>query len=309
MSHAHHDHAGHHHHHHQGGAPDFQRAFAIGVGLNLVYVAAEAGYGFAVNSLSLLADAGHNLGDVAGLLLAWWAAWLGQKRPTSRRTYGYGRASILAALGNAMLLLAAIGAISWEAVHRLYRPEPVQGGIIMAVAGLGIVVNTATALLFLRGRKSDLNVRGAFLHMAADAAVSLGVVLAGGAILATGWLWLDPAVSLVVALVIALSTWGLLKDSTAMAVDAVPAHVDRDAVEAYLRSIAAVEEVHDLHIWPLSTTSVALTAHLVRREDRVDDRLTLAVAEELKRRFGIDHATLQFETGALPCHLEPDHVV
>jgi cobalt-zinc-cadmium efflux system protein len=299
-----HAHAGHSH------APAaFDRAFAIGVTLNVAFVVIEAVYGIVAHSLALLADAGHNLSDVAGLLLAWGAAWLARREPTAKRTYGFGRTTILAALANAMLLLAATGAIAVEAVQRFARPEPVQGVTVMVVAGVGILVNTVTALLFMRGRKDDINIRGAFLHMAGDAAVSAGVVVAALVILSTGWAWLDPAVSLAIVAVIAIGTWGLLKDSLAMAVDAVPPGIDTDAVAEHLRSLPGVVAVHDLHIWPLSTTLTALTAHLVRAEPRIDDAFTAGVAAELKARFGIAHATLQLETGAEPCHLEPPHVV
>ncbi|MBT9470802.1 MAG: cation transporter [Phenylobacterium sp.] len=311
-----HDHSSHGHDHGQGAghghthAPaNFDRAFAIGVALNLGFVAVEAAYGVIANSLALLADAGHNLSDVAGLLLAWGAAWLSRRAPTATRTYGYGRTSILAALANAVLLLVAIGAIGWEAVRRFASPQPVEGGTVMAVAAIGIAVNTATALLFMRGRKGDINIRGAFLHMAADAGVSAGVVLAGLAIVYTEWLWLDPVVSLAIVVVIAIGTWGLLKDSVAMAIDSVPAGIDRDAVEAHLQALPGVQQLHDLHIWPLSTTSTALTVHLVCADARIDDALTAKIAADLKKRFGIAHATIQFETGEESCHLEPDHVV
>lgn len=301
---------GHDHGHGHAHAPaSFDRAFAIGVGLNITFVVIEAVYGVLANSLALLADAGHNLSDVAGLLLAWGAAWLGRRKPTAQRTYGYGRTSILAALANAVLLLVAIGAIAWEAVRRFGSPQPVEGGTVMIVAAIGIGINAATALLFMRGRKSDINIRGAFLHMAADAGVSAGVVLAGLAIVYTGWLWLDPVVSLVIVAVIALGTWGLLRDSVAMAIDSVPVGIARDDVEAHLQDLPGVTGVHDLHIWPLSTTATALTVHLVRDSDQVDDVFTAKVATELKARFGISHATVQLETGDVPCHLEPDHVV
>lgn len=307
--HADHDHGGHSHagHGHAHAPASFDRAFAIGIGLNITFVAIEATYGVIANSLALLADAGHNLSDVAGLVLAWGATWLGQRKPTAKRTYGYGRTSILAALGNAVLLLVAIGAIAWEAIRRFDAPAPVQGGTVMIVAAIGIVINAATALLFMRGRKSDINIRGAFLHMAADAGVSAGVVLAGLAIVYTGWLWLDPVVSLAIVVVIALGTWGLLKDSVAMAIDAVPESVNRDAVEDHLAAQPGVTAVHDLHIWPLSTTEIALTAHLVRPEGRIDDAFTAQVGAQLKAKFGINHATLQFETGeGPPCALAPD---
>jgi cobalt-zinc-cadmium efflux system protein len=311
-----HDHADHGHDHSHGGghghahAPaNFDRAFAIGVALNLGFVAVEAAYGVIANSLALLADAGHNLSDVAGLLLAWGAAWLSRRAPSTKRTYGYGRTSILAALGNAGLLLVAIGAIGWEAVRRFGAPQPVEGGTVMVVAAIGIAVNTATALLFMRGRKGDINIRGAFLHMAADAGVSAGVVLAGLAIIYTGWLWLDPVVSLGIVAVIAVGSWGLLRDSVALAIDSVPAGISRDEVFAHLQGLDGVRDVHDLHIWPLSTTSTALTVHLVCDDGRIDDGLTARIVSELKARFKIEHATIQYETGNLPCDLEPDHVI
>lgn len=311
-----HDHGDHAHdghgagggHSHSHAPVSFDRAFAIGVALNVGFVAIEATYGVTANSLALLADAGHNLSDVAGLLLAWGAVWLGRCAPTAKRTYGFGRTSILAALGNAVLLLVAIGAIAWEAIRRFEAPQPVEGGTVMVVAAIGIVINTATALLFMRGRKGDINIRGAFLHMAADAGVSAGVVVAGLVITMTGWLWLDPVVSLVIV-VIALGTWSLLKDSVAMAIDAVPPGIDRDEVFAHLQGLEGVREVHDLHIWPLSTTSTVLTVHLVRSDDHIDDAFTTKVTDALKDRFGIGHATIQFETGQIACDLEPDHVV
>ena len=306
-------HAGHSHGHghgHSHAPASFDRAFAIGVALNFGFVVVEAIYGVLANSLSLLADAGHNLGDVAGLLLAWGAAWLSRRAPTAKRTYGYGRTSILAALANAVLLLVAIGAIGWEAVQRFRSPQPVEGVIVMIVAAVGIAVNGGTALLFMRGRKGDINIRGAFLHMASDALISAGVVVAGLVIALTGWLWLDPAVSLALVLVVAVGTWALLKDSVAMAMDAVPESIDTDEVKDHLRGTEGVSDVHDLHIWPLSTTSTALTAHLVCSDDRIDDDRTAKISQDLKERFGIDHVTIQFETGdGIPCALESDHVV
>lgn len=306
-----HDHAGHAHggHGHSHAPANFDRAFAIGVALNVGFVVVEAAYGIISNSLALLADAGHNLGDVAGLLLAWGAAWLSRRAPTAKRTYGYGRTSILAALANAVLLLVAIGAIGWEAVQRFAHPEPVQGLTVMIVAAIGIAVNGGTALLFMRGRKGDINIRGAFLHMASDAGISAGVVVAGLVMMLTGWLWLDPVVSLLLVAVVAFGTWGLLKDSVALAIDEVPSGISRDDVYAHLQALGGVTDVHDLHIWPLSTTSTALTVHLVCEGDRIDDDLTGRIVEQLKVRFKIDHATIQFETGRLDCHLEPDHVV
>lgn len=309
--HAGHDHTGHAHggHGHSHAPANFDRAFAIGVALNVGFVVIEGAYGLIANSLALLADAGHNLGDVAGLLLAWGAAWLSRRAPTAKRTYGYGRTSILAALANAVLLLVAIGAIGWEAVQRFAAPEPVQGLTVMIVAAIGIGVNGGTALLFMRGRKGDINIRGAFLHMASDAGISAGVVLAGLVMMLTGWLWLDPVVSLLLVAVVAFGTWGLLKDSVALAIDEVPSGISRDDVYAHLQALGGVTDVHDLHIWPLSTTSTALTVHLVCEGDRIDDDLTGRIVEQLKARFKIDHATIQFETGRLDCHLEPDHVV
>jgi cobalt-zinc-cadmium efflux system protein len=300
-----HSHGGHSH-----GPANHNMAFMVGVALNVGFVVVEAVYGTLAHSLALLADAGHNLSDVAGLLLAWGAMALSKRRPTRRRTYGLRRSSILAALGNAVLLLIAVGAIGWEAVLRLGKPAAVAGGTVMAVAGIGIVVNGVTALLFMSGRKSDVNLEGAFLHMAADAAVSLGVVIAGAAIQFTGWAWLDPVTSLAVVAVIMGGTWGLLRRSVNLAMDAVPEHIDPDEVRGYLAGLPGVAAVHDLHIWGMSTTEAALTAHLVRPEGS-DDALLMRSARELHDRFHIEHVTLQIEHGdpAQPCRLEPDHTV
>lgn len=303
--------AGHHHHHHHGhdhGAPTHDRAFAIGIGLNLTYVVVEAAFGIVAGSLALLADAGHNLSDVLGLALAWGAAWLSRRTPTARRTYGFRRSSILAALTNAMLLLVAVGAIAWEALRRLHSPEPVDTGIVLWVAALGVAINLGTAFLFMRGRERDLNVHGAFLHMVADAAVTVGVIVAALLIAATGWLWLDPAVSLVIGAVILLGTWGLLRDSVDLALDAVPRRIDPAAVEAFLREQPGVAEVHDLHIWAMSTTETALTAHLVRPNSAPDDGFLAGLRDALHHRFEIGHATIQVEAGA-PCPQAPAHVV
>jgi cobalt-zinc-cadmium efflux system protein len=261
------------------------------------------------NSLALLADAGHNLSDVLGLAIAWVAAVLGKRRPSHRYTYGLRRSSILAALFNAMFLLVAVGAIAIEAIGRIGEPQPVAGVTVMVVAGIGVLINTVTALMFASGRKSDLNIRGAYLHMAADAAVSLGVVLAGLAIHFSGWTWLDPLTSLVIVAVIFWSTWGLLRDSVAMSLDAVPPGIDRAAVHSHLAGLSGVSSVHDLHIWSISTTEVALTAHLVRPALAADDRFLHDAATALRQRFGIQHATLQIETGSGGCALEPDDVV
>ncbi len=285
-------------HDHAHGAPSANRAFAVGVGLNLGFVLLEAGFGLWANSLALLADAGHNLSDVFGLLLAWGASYLAARPPTARRTYGLRRSSILAALLNAVLLLVAVGGIAWEAVRRFGHPEPVAGGAVVGVALAGVVVNSATALLFFRGREHDLNVRGAFLHMAADALVSVGVVAAGLVIRFTGWAWVDPATSLAVVAVIAAGTWGLFRESLDLALDAVPEGIDPAAVESYLAGLPGVAAVHHLHVWAMSTTEVALTAHLVKPDGRLDDALLARAAEELRERFGIAHATLQLEQGA-----------
>ena len=313
-----HSHSGHNHAHghahghvHGPAARDFSRAFAIAIALNIGFVVVETAYGFLANSLALLADAGHNLSDVLGLLLAWGAAALVKRRPTARHTYGLKRSSILASLANAILLLVAVGMIVWEAVHRLGQPQPVAETTVLWVAAVGIVINTVTALMFVRGGKSDINIRGAFLHMAADAAVSLGVVIAALAVMATGWLWLDPAVSIAIAIVITLGTWSLLRSSLNLALDAVPETIDRPAIEVYLAALPGVTEVHDLHIWAMSTTEVALTAHLVRPDCPVDDGLLGRSARELAERFGIAHSTIQIESGDPdhPCRLAPAEVV
>ncbi len=279
------------------------RAFAVGIVLNLGFVVVEFIYGQLAHSLALVADAGHNLSDVLALLLAWGAMVLARRRPTPGRTYGMRRSSILAALVNAVVLLVAVGAIAWEAVRRFGAPSPVAEKTVIWVAAIGIVINAGTALLFLSGRKGDLNIRGAFLHMAADAGVSLGVVLAGVAILATGWWWLDPVVSLVIVVVILISTWDLLRDSVNLALDAVPEGVDLHGVRQYLAGLPQVVDVHDLHIWGMSTTETALTAHLVMTEAGCDDAFLARIEGELHRLFGIEHTTIQIETGnpAYPC--------
>ncbi len=301
-------------HHHHAPPENFDRAFALGAALNTAFVVAEIVFGIAAHSVALLADAAHNLGDVLGLLLAWGAAWLGRRRPTRLRTYGYGRSSILASLANAVVLLVGVGAIGVEAVQRLaggLPPGVVAGRTVMLVAAAGIAVNGLTAWLFARGRQGDLNVRGAFLHMAADAVVSAGVVAAGLVILLTGWAWVDPVVSLGIAALILVSTWGLLRDSANLAMDRVPDGVDLAGVRAYLAALPGVREVHDLHVWGLSTTETALTAHLVRPGLGMDDALLHRTCAELRDRYGIGHATLQVEEGdpALPCALAPEHVV
>lgn len=294
-----------HGHAHSHAPANFGRAFAIGIALNTGFVVIEAVFGVLAGSLALVADAGHNLSDVLGLLLAWGASILVRRRPTIRRTYGLRRSSILAALLNAVFLLLAIGAIGREALGRFAHPEPTAGGPIIAVALVGIVINGTTALLFASGRRGDLNIRGAYLHMAADAGVSLGVVLAGLAILLTGWRWLDPAVSLAIVVVIFVGTWGLLRDSVNLALDAVPEGIDTAAVAAYLSALPGVTAVHDLHIWAMSTTETALTAHLVIPGGGDTDALLARACGELHDRFGIAHATMQIERGdpAHPCGL------
>lgn len=300
---------GHHHEHHRPPS-NFNRAFAIGTALNIIFVAIEAGFGFLTQSLALLADAGHNLSDVLGLLLAWGASFLAQRPPTQRFTYGLRRSSILAALLNAMILLVAIGGIAWESIRRFANPSSVPGMTIIIVAAIGVVINTITALLFIRGREEDLNLRGAFLHMAADALVSLGVVLAGVAILTTGWLWFDPAVSLIIVVAIFVGTWQLLSDSLSLALDAVPGAIEPQAVRTYLAERPGVERVHDLHIWAMSTTETALTAHLVMPNGYPGDAFLSETAQELHDNFKIEHATLQVETDPdRPCTLAPEHRV
>ena len=289
-----HDHHGHDHHGHDHHGPrDFDRAFAIGITLNLGFVAVEAFYGWQANSLALLADAGHNLGDVAGLVLAWAGVFAGRLRPDARHTYGFKRASIVAALANALLLLVAMGSLAWEAIGRVRAPEASQGLTVIVVAAVGIVVNGATALLFMRGHGDDLNLRGAFLHMAGDALVSAGVVLAGVLTLWLGWAWLDPVTGLVIAAVIVWSTWKLLRQSLHLLFDGVPAHIDLHAVRACLAALPGVERVHDLHVWAMGTSEVALTAHLVMPDGPPGDQFLRAAAAELKARFRIGHTTLQ----------------
>ena len=312
-SHDSHDHGAHSHggHGHDHAPKDFGLAFAVGVILNTGFVIAEVIYGLAANSLALLADAGHNLSDVLGLLLAWGASVMARRIPSSRFTYGLRSTSILAALINAVLLLTVTGGIAWEAISRFGQPGTVHSKTVMVVAAIGVVINTATALMFMRGRKHDLNIRGAFLHMAGDALISLGVVVAGGVIMVTGWHWLDAVVSLVIALLIVVGTWGLLRDSVQLALQAVPQGMPVDKVRAYLQNLPGVAAIHDLHIWGMSTTETALTVHLVTPAGWPGDAFTCAIADALQRQFAIGHATIQVETGdtAAPCRLAPDHVV
>jgi cobalt-zinc-cadmium efflux system protein len=307
--HHHHDHAHAHGHAGHSHAPDnFGFAFAIGVVLNAGFVAAEVIFGYAANSLALISDAVHNFSDVIALLLAWAAVWLARKRPTQQHTYGYRRASILAALINAGLLLIAVGGIAVEAINRIREPADVAGWTVVLVATLGIVVNGGTALLFMRGRHGDLNIRGAYLHMAADAGVSLGVVVAAFAIMLTGWQWVDPAISLCIAAVVLASGWGLARDSVNLALDGVPKGIELAEVKAYLGQLEGIIEVHDLHIWAMSTNETALTAHLVR-PGGYEDSFLHGVCEELSHRFNIQHATLQIEAGSDVCKLAPAELV
>ena len=292
------------------------RAFAIGVALNTVFVAVEAGAGFWAGSMALLADAGHNLSDVLALLMAWGATALAKRAPTSRRTYGLRKGTILASLGNAVVLLLAIGAIVSESVQRLAHPSAIATTTVMITAGIGIAINTATALLFMRGGKEDLNVRGAFLHMASDAVISLVVVIGAAAIALTGLQWIDPALSLGIAAVIVVGTWGLLRDSVNLALDGAPREIDVAEVRAWLSGLPGVEEIHDLHIWAMSTTETALTAHVIRPAARLEDggddadQFLHTTCEALSQRFNIGHSTLQVETDSeSACRLAPAGVV
>jgi cobalt-zinc-cadmium efflux system protein len=282
---------------------NYGRAFAIGVALNLAFVVLEVIYGKLSHSLALVADAGHNLSDVLGLVLAWGAMLLARRRPTPERTYGFRRSSILAALINAAILLISVGAIAWEAIGRVNHPQAVAETTVISVASIGILINAGTALMFMSGRKRDLNIRGAFMHMATDAVISLGVVLTAFAMLSTGWLWLDPVVGLIIVLLIVYGTWGLLRDSLNLALDAVPAGIDMNDVKEYLSGLPTCVDVHDLHVWGMSTTETALTAHVVMAQTICDDALLAKITNELHQKFGIEHATLQVEFGdpTYPC--------
>jgi cobalt-zinc-cadmium efflux system protein len=299
-----HDHG--HSHGHSHSPANYGPAFAIGVVLNLAFVGVEAVAGFLSGSMALIADAGHNLSDVLSLALAWGASVLARRPAAGRFTYGFKSSTILAALANAGLLLVAIGGIAFETLQRIDQPPAVEGRTMMIVAGIGILINAGTALLFFRGRKHDINIRGAFLHMAADALVSLGVVVAGAAILMTGAHWIDPLTSLVIVLVIAWGTWGLLKDSLKLALNAVPGHIDEGAVRAHLAGLPGVTAVHDLHIWPMSTTEAALTAHLVIPGGHPGDAFLRDLSHTLDHDFGICHSTVQIENGS-DCGLGHDH--
>ena len=291
------------HSHGHSHAANYNRAFAVGIALNILFVLVEMYYGWRADSLALLSDAGHNLSDVLGLVIAWGGFYLGKLRPNHKHTYGLGRATILAALFNALILLIAIGGIVWEAITRFSHPVPIQGGTVMLVAAIGVAINGITAWLFMSGNQNDLNLRGAFLHMAADALVSCGVVIAGAVFVWTGWAWLDPAISLVIALVILLGTWGLLRQSLHLSLDGVPASVELDAVRNYLSSLPEVSAVHDLHVWAMSTSEIALTVHLVARDGHPGDDFLNRVAGELHHDYAIEHATIQIETGVQLCAL------
>ncbi|MCG8652357.1 MAG: cation diffusion facilitator family transporter [Pirellulales bacterium] len=280
-------------HHHS--TDHYGRAFAVGVTLNVAFVIVEAGYGWWVNSLALLADAGHNLSDVLGLLLAWGGYALAKVAPSPQRTYGWRGSTILAAVFNSLLLLIAVGGITWEAIGRFFEPAEVTAPVVITVAMMGVVINSVTAMFFMRGRDDDLNIRGAFLHMAADALLSLGVAVAGLVILFTGWNWVDPLTSLMIALVILWATWSLLKESLSLAMQAVPARINITEVQTFLSELPGVVEVHDLHVWAMSTTEVALTAHLVKPDADNEDDLLRRASQQLHDRFDISHSTIQIE--------------
>ena len=303
--------AHHHSHSHPVSAQNFNAAFAIGIALNTAYVVFEVIFGLIGHSLALIADAGHNLSDVLGLLLAWGASAMAKSAPTKRRTYGLRGSSILAALFNAIFLLISVGAIVWEALRRFKAPTDVHANIVIWVSLIGIAINTATALMFRSGRERDLNIRGAFLHMAADAAISAGVVIAGFAILWTGVSWIDPVVSLLISAVIIWGTWDLLRESANLALQAVPKNIQTEKVERYLEQLPGVAEVHDLHIWAMSTTETALTVHLVKPDGAIDDGFLARVCDELQHNFQIGHVTIQLECGSEshPCKLAADNAV
>ncbi len=295
-------------HNHSHKVNNYNREFAIGITLNIIFVVIETVYGVLAESLALIADAGHNLSDVLSLLLAWGASILATKATTDKRTYGMRKATVMASLGSAILLLIALGGIAWEAIGRFMSPSPVEGTTVMVVAAIGVVINTLTALLFIKGQKNDLNIRGAFLHMAADAGVSLGVVIAGLFIMLKGWLWVDPMMSLMIVAVVFFATWGLLRDSMNYAMDAVPDSIDLPAVKQYLMDIDHVDSIHDLHVWPLSTSEIALTVHIVVNNNKIDNDYIRDLQQYLQDYFGIDHATIQIETsmGKNDCMLDND---
>ena len=283
---------------------DFDRAFKVGIALNGIYVLVEAGFGIAYNSVALLSDAGHNLSDILALVLAWGALWLSRSQPTERRTYGFKRATVLASLSSALLLCMALGIIIWESIQRLSEPLMVNGLVIMLAAGIGVFINGATAWMFMRGRHTDLNIRGAYLHMATDAVVSLGVVVAGGIIFFTGWYWVDPLLALLVAALILITGYSLLRESLDLAMDAVPRNIDINEVREFLCSRPGVLDVHHMHIWAMSTTETALTVHLVVEREIIGDEMLKTIADQLSERFSIHHPTIQVE-----CHQPDDDCV
>ncbi len=293
-------------HNHDHSVKNYNKAFALGVSLNIVFVVIEAFYGFAAGSLALVADAGHNLSDVLGLLIAWGATVLATKSPTKNRTYGFRRVTILASLTSAILLLVALGGIAFEAFERMANPQPVEGLVVIVVAVIGVVINTATALLFVSGQKQDLNIKGAFLHMAADAAVSLGVVIGGIVILQTGWLIIDPVLSIIIVVIILIGSWGLLRDSVNLSIDAVPKNINVPDIQQYLSQIECITQIHDLHVWALSTTETALTVHLVTNQKSIDNNFLRNIQKELHDKFNIDHPTIQIELedSENNCHLD-----
>jgi cobalt-zinc-cadmium efflux system protein len=308
--HDHHDHGHHHGHGHSHAPADFGFAFGIGITLNILFVIVGVAFGVVGHSMALIADAGHNLSDVLGLVMAWVASVLVKRAPSQRFTYGLRGTSILAALFNAVFLLVATGAIALGAIQRFFEPEPVAGKLVMIVAAIGIVINAGTAMLFLRGRHDDLNIKGAFLHMAGDAAISFGVVLAGLIILMTGWHWVDPLVSIGIALVIVAGTWSLLRDSLSMTLQGVPPGIDLPAVRDFLEKCPGVCAIHDLHVWPMSTTETALTCHMVILDGHPGDEALHKISDELRHRFGIPHSTIQVEiTDQANCALAHEHVV
>jgi cobalt-zinc-cadmium efflux system protein len=304
-----HDHGHSHGHDHAHAPKDFGFTFAVVTALNLGLVVLQVAFGLVANSVALLADAGHNFGDALALLLAWGAHVMAKATPTRRYTYGFRSASILAALANGVILLVATGAIAWEAIQRFSEADEVAGMTVMIVAALGIVINGISAWLLLSGQAGDLNIRGAFLHLVGDALVSVGVVVAGGLILLTGWHWIDPAASLVISAVIIWSTWGLLRNAVNLSLAAVPHGINPDDVRAYLEGLPGVKCIHDLHIWAMSTTETALTVHLVMPNGTAGDTLLLQLSQELHHRFKIDHPTVQIETDGDGCKLAPDHVI
>lgn len=306
-----HDHTHHHGHEHSHTPANFGKAFLTGILLNTGFIIGEIVYGLKANSLALLADSGHNAGDVLGLVMAWAAVFVSKRKPTSRFTYGLHSSSILAALANAILLLVATGGIIWEAIQRLQHPTEVTGYTVMAVAAIGIVINGFTAWLFVKGSAEDLNIRGAYLHMLGDAVISLGVVITGAIILKMQWLWLDPAVSIIVALTIIFGTWGLLRDSLNLSLQAVPAHIDPAKVREFLTQLKGVKEIHDLHIWGMSTNQAVMSVHLVMPDGHPGDKAIREIAHEMQEYFRIGHSTIQIEVAdeSAECPLAPDHVI